>query len=88
MDGQENSGYDRSFANRKYYEQNKLKSHKSSLLHNIKRKGRVPFLKSVKLYDITIMEIVERYRVYRQSVGGVVSPLKDMKMKVLIQNMI
>ena len=53
MDGQENSGYDRSFANRKYYEQNKLKSHKYSLLHNIKTKGRVPFLQSVKLYDMT-----------------------------------
>ena len=78
--------YNRSVANKKYYEQHKKQSHRSSLLHHVK-KGRVPFLRSVQLYDITIMEIVERYRIYKQSVGNV-SPLKEIKMKALIFNMI
>ena len=47
--------YDRSAANKKYYEANKFQSHRSSLLNNVKSKGRVPFLKSVKHYNISIL---------------------------------
>ena len=80
--------YDRSAANKRYYEQNKLQSHRSSLLNNVKSKGRVPFLKSVRHYDISIFEIIQKWREYKLSVNDNVPPVKELKMKVLILNMI
>ena len=81
-------GYNRSAANKKYYEQNKFQSHRSSLLNNVKSKGRVPFLKSVKHYNISIFEIIQKWREYKVSVNDNVPPVKELKMKVLILNMI
>ena len=80
--------YDRSAANKKYYEANKFQSHRSSLLNNIKAKGRVPFLKSVQHYDISIFEIIKKWREYKVSVSGDVPPVKELKIKALILNMI
>ena len=80
--------YDRSAANKKYYEANKFQSHRSSLLNNVKSKGRVPFLKSVKHYNISIFEIIQKWREYKLSVSGNVPPVKELKMKALIINMI
>ena len=80
--------YDRSAANRKYYEANKFQSHRSSLLNNVKSKGRVPFLKSVKHYNISIFEIIQKWREYKVKVSNNVPPVKELKMKALIINMI
>ena len=80
--------YDRSAANKRYYQQNKLQSHRSSLLNNVKAKGRVPFLKSVKHYNISIFEIIQKWREYKTSVKDNVPPVKELKMKALILNMI
>ena len=70
------------------HEANKFQSHRSSLLNNVKSKGRVPFLKSVKHYNISIFEIIQKWREYKVKVSNNVPPVKELKMKALIINMI
>ena len=55
---------------------------------NVKSKGRVPFLKSVKHYNISIFEIIQKWREYKVKVSNNVPPVKELKMKALIINMI
>ena len=77
---------DRYISNRKYYEKNKSKSHRSSLLYAVKLKGRIPSLASVQKYDIDIKELVCKWREYMYCKD--VSPVRLMKFQCLLINMI
>ena len=76
-------------ANKKYYSLNKNNAHKLSLLFAGKTRGRVPNLKTVEKYDITIAELVEKWRIYKSTKShDEIPPLKIMKLQALILNMI
>ena len=79
---------DRYISNRKYYEKNKSKSHRSSLLYAVKLKGRIPSLASVQKYDIDIKELVCKWRAYCKDLLVDVSPVRLMKFQCLLINMI
>ena len=78
---QKNSRYER---NRKYYLKHTSESLRSTLLHNVKSKGRIPSMKTVEKYKILPEELIKEWRVY----SNVSDPLKRMKFKVLIGNML
>ena len=73
--------------NRKYYLKHTHESLRSTLLHNVKSKGRIPSLLTAKKYEIQPEELIKEWRLYKQNVS-VVCDIKEMKFKVLIQNML
>ena len=74
--------------NRKYYLKHTHESLRSTLLHNVKSKGRLPSMQTTKKYDLKPEELIKNWRLYKESVGSDLSHLKEMKFKVLISNMI
>ena len=77
--------YDR---NRKYYLKNTYSSLRSTLLHNVKSRGRILSLETTKKYKILPEELIKAWRMYKENVGSDVSSLQEMKFKVLISNML
>ena len=74
--------------NRKYYLKHTHESLRSTLLHNVKTKGRIPSESTVKKYDLKPEELIKEWRIYKENIGSDVLALKEMKFKVLISNML
>jgi hypothetical protein len=74
--------------NRKYYLKHTHESLRSTLLHNIKSKGRIPSEFTVKKYDLKPEELIKNWRIYKEHIGSDLSDLKEMKFKVLISNIL
>ena len=74
--------------NRKYYLKHTHESLRSTLLHNVKSKGRIPSECTVKKYDLKPEELIQNWRLYKQSLESDLSDLKEMKFKVLISNIL
>ena len=74
--------------NRKYYLKHTHESLRSTLLHNVKSKGRIPSESTVKKYDLKPEELIKHWRIYKEHIGSHLSNLKEMKFKVLISNML
>ena len=87
MDDMNTAKIARARVNHKYYEANKIKNHRASLLHNVKTKGRVPTLRSVAHYEIDLPELLVKWRVYK-SKTETIPENKLRKFQVLIANMI
>ena len=81
---QKNARYER---NRKYYLKHTFESLRSTLLHNVKSKGRIPSMSTVGKYNLTPEELIREWRQFKENVSDV-DPLKTMKFKVLIGNML
>ena len=73
--------------NRKYYLKHTHESLRSTLLHNVKSKGRIPSMLTAKKYDLKPEELIKEWRLYRSKVTSL-CPLKEMKFKVLISNIL
>ena len=73
--------------NRKYYLKNNDASLRSTLLHNIKTRGRVPSLKTTQKYGLLPEELMKNWRIYKEK-HTEISPLKKMKFGVLICNLV
>jgi hypothetical protein len=74
--------------NRKYYLKNTHQSLRSTLLHNIKTNGRIPSEATVQKYSLQVEELIKNWRLYKENVGCELSPIKNMKFKVLIVNLL
>lgn len=75
--------------NKKYYNSNKLKAHRLSLLFAVKTRGRIPTLQSVEKYSLKIEEIVQKWREYKSTkLPGEIPSLKLMKFEALLLNMV
>ena len=74
--------------NRKYYLKNTHASLRSTLLHNIKTRGRVPSLKTTQKYGLLPEELMKNWRIYKENVDIEISPLKKIKFGVLICNLV
>ena len=74
--------------NRKYYLKNTHASLRSTLLHNIKTRGRVPSLKTTHKYCLLPEELMKNWRIYKENVDTEMSPLKKIKFGVLICNLV
>ena len=74
--------------NRKYYLKHTHESLRSTLLHNVKSKGRIPSEATVKKYDLKAEELIKNWRLHKQNLGSDLSDLKEMKFKVLIHNIL
>ena len=72
--------------NRKYYLKHTHESLRSTLLHNVKSKGRLPSMKTTKKYSLKPEELIKEWRIFRET--NDCPALKEMKFKVLISNMI
>ena len=81
---QKNARYIR---NRKYYLKHTHESLRSTLLHNVKKKGRIPSLVTVEKYSLTPEELIKEFRQYKENVPEL-DNLKKMKFRVLISNML
>lgn len=77
----------KSVLNKMYYEENKHQNHRASLLCAVQHKGRVPKLASIEKYNITIEELVPKWRAYCKSHDDI-RPLKILKFQTLVMNMI
>ena len=86
MDAMDVAKITRAKVNKKYYEANKIKNHRASLLHNVKTRGRVPTLRSVTHYEIDLPELLCKWRVYKSKTENI--PANKLKMQVLVANMI
>ena len=73
--------------NRKYYLKHTWESLRSTLLFNVKSKGRIPSMATVKKYNLLPEELIKEWRQYNENISDV-DPLKRMKFKVLISNML
>ena len=73
--------------NRKYYLKHTWESLRSTLLHNVKSKGRIPSMSTVEKYNLLPEELIQEWRVYSENKPDLDS-LKKMKFKVLISNML
>ena len=73
--------------NRKYYLKHTHESLRSTLLHNVKSNGRIPSTQTAKKYDLKPEELIKEWRLYKSKVTGL-CPLKEMKFKVLISNIL
>jgi hypothetical protein len=73
--------------NRKYYLKHTFESLRSTLLHNVKSNGRIPSMQTAKKYDLKPEELIKEWRLYKAKVTSL-SPLKEMKFKVLISNIL
>jgi len=73
--------------NRKYYLTHTHESLRSTLLHNVKSKGRIPSMQTAKKYNIKPEELIKEWRLYKTKVTSL-SPLKETKFKVLISNIL
>jgi hypothetical protein len=73
--------------NRRYYLKHTHESLRSTLLHNVKSNGRIPSECTVKKYDLKPEELIKEWRLYKAKVTSL-SPLKEMKFKVLISNIL
>ena len=73
--------------NRKYYLKHTHESLRSTLLHNVKSKGRIPSMATVKKYDLKPEELVKEWRLYKLNVSSLCQ-LKEKKFKVLISNIL
>ena len=74
--------------NRKYYLKHTHESLRSTLLHNVKSKGRIPSESTVKKYELKPEELIQNWRHYKESLESDVLALKEMKFKVLISNIL
>ena len=74
--------------NRKYYLKHTHESLRSTLLHNVKSKGRLPSMKTTKKYSLKPEELIKEWRIYRENAGADCPALKEMKFKVLISNLL
>ena len=74
--------------NRKYYLKHTHESLRSTLLHNVKSKGRIPSESTIKKYDLKPEELIKNWRLYKKSLGSDLSNLKEMKFKVMISNIL
>ena len=74
--------------NHKYYVNNKFISHRNTLLFDIKSKGRIPTLNSIKKYSIEIQEVVKNWRIFKEKQTEGIKDLKIMKFQALVLNMI
>ena len=84
QENEKNARYER---NRKYYLKHTFESLRSTLLHNVKSKGRIPSISTVEKYNLKPEELIREWRQYKENVSGV-DDLKKMKFKVLISNML
>ena len=84
QENEKNARYER---NRKYYLKHTWDSLRSTLLHNVKSKGRIPSLATVKKYNLLPEELIKEWRVYSENKPDLDS-LKKMKFKVLVSNML
>ena len=73
--------------NHEYYVNNKFVSHRNSLLFDVRSKGRVPTLHSIKKYNIKIEELVKNWRIFKESTEDI-KDLKVLKFQALILNLI
>ena len=73
--------------NRKYYLKHTYESLRSTLLHNVKSKGRIPSIATVNKYNLKPEELIKEWRIFRDHKSEV-SELKEIKFKVLISNML
>ena len=74
--------------NRKYYLKNTHASLRSTLLHNIKTRGRIPSIKTTQKYCLLPEELMKNWRIYKENVDTEISPLKKIKFGVLICNLV
>ena len=72
--------------NRKYYLKNALASMRSTLLHNVKSKGRIPSMKTVDRYQISPEELLKNWRIYISNNINVPA-LKRVRFATLINNL-
>ena len=82
----EKTNKSRSEIQHQYYLNHKWMSHRNTLLFDVKRKGRVPNLHSVKKYDIKIEELVKNFKIFKEN--NTCKELKLMKFQALVLNMI
>ena len=73
--------------NHEYYVNNKLISHRNSLLFDIRSKGRVPTLHSIHKYNIKIEELVKNWKIFKENTEEI-KDLKILKFQALVLNMI
>ena len=73
--------------NHEYYVNNKFVSHRNSLLFDVRSKGRVPTLHSIKKYSIEIQELVKNWRIFKENTEDI-KDLKILKFQALILNII
>ena len=83
-ENKKNARYER---NRKYYLKHTFESLRSTLLHNVKSKGRIPSISTVEKYNLKPEELIREWRQYKENVSDV-DDLKKMKFKVLVSNML
>jgi hypothetical protein len=74
--------------NRKYYLKHTHESLRSTLLHNVKSKGRIPSMQTAKKYDLKPEELIKEWRLYKENAPTGLCPLKETKFKVLISNIL
>lgn len=73
--------------NRKYYLKHTHESLRSTLLHNVKSKGRIPSMQTAKKYDLEPEELIKEWKIYKSAATSVCA-IKEMKFKVLISNIL
>ena len=72
--------------NRKYYLKNVEASLRSTLLHNVKSRGRIPSMKTVERYQISPEELLTKWRIYMSNHIDVPT-LKRVRFALLINNL-
>jgi len=73
--------------NRKYYLKHTHESLRSTLLHTVKTKGRIPSMQTVEKYNLEPEELIRAWRLYKNNTN-IICSLKEMKFKVLIHNIL
>ena len=74
--------------NRKYYLKNTDANLKSTLLHNVKSRGRIPAVETIQRHKISTEELVKNWTIYKNNVGEDMDRLKRLKFQVLIANLV
>ena len=72
---------------KRYYARNTEAAKKRVLLSDIRTKGRLPTQHTLSLWNITIHEVIDAYRIYRQNCIDE-TPKKLAEFRVLVGNML
>lgn len=78
-----------SAACRRYYQKNTAFAKKRVLLSDIRTKGRLPTEQTLALWNISVHEVIDAYRVYLQKCqSDLETPKKLAEFRILVGNML
>ena len=72
---------------KRYYQKNTASAKKRVLLSDIRTKGRLPTEQTLKLWNITVHEVIDAYRLYMEKCAPE-SPKKLGEFRILVGNML